>query len=232
MTVGLPWGTFDVTVALVCALVAATAGWFVPRVIAILPEPPSGSEEKIPYAELAARPGLAWQCALASGLSGAVLGGALGWHWALLFLVYLCPVGVALAYIDWRTRLLPTALIGPSYLIVGALIVVAALLSWEPKRIIAAAIGWLILGGLYWLLWRFTPGMGYGDVRLSGLIGLALGFVGLPALMAGAYAGFVLGVVAWVPMRLLRLTTDRMYPFGPFMLLGVLVGVLWSVYPA
>ena len=39
---------------------------------------------------------------------------------ALLFLLYLVPVGVALAVVDWRTRFLPTRLIAPSYVVVGA----------------------------------------------------------------------------------------------------------------
>lgn len=226
----LPWGFFSPAVALGCAAIAAAGGWFVPRIVAILPEPPTPSEDKPPYVDLAARPGLAWQSALASGLAAAVIGGALGWHWALIFLVPLVPAGVALAYIDWRTRLLPTAIIGPSYLAVIPLLIVAALADGEPRRLVGALIGWAAYGGLYWLLWRFTPGMGYGDVRLSGLLGLVLGWLGLPALLAGLYAGFVLGVVAWVPMRLLRITTSRTYPFGPFMLAGVIVGVLWAVY--
>jgi leader peptidase (prepilin peptidase)/N-methyltransferase len=216
---------------LVCAALAAVTGWFMPRIIALLPEPPT-PDDKLPYVELAARRGLAWQCAVASAACAAILAGLLGWHWALLFLVPLCPVGVALAYVDWRTRLLPTAIIGPSYLVAVPLLVVAALGDGEPRRLIVAVIGWVFYGGLYWLLWRFTPGMGYGDVRLSGLLGLVLGWVGLPALLAGLYAGFVLGVIAWVPMRLLRITTSRTYPFGPFMLLGVLVGVGWAVYSA
>jgi len=216
--------------ALACAVLAGVGGWFVPRLVAILPEPPAGSEEKIPYAELAARRGLGWQSAVAAALCAAVFGALLGTHWALLFLLPLCPVGVALAYIDWRTRLLPTAIIGPSYLAVVPLLVIAAFADGQPRHLLGALIGWVFYGGLYWLLWKFTPGMGYGDVRLSGLLGLVLGWMGLPALLAGLYAGFVLGVVAWVPMRLLRITTTRTYPFGPFMLLGVLVGAFWGVY--
>lgn len=228
-------------VAAWCAVVAGVLGWCVPALVARLPEPPpkepaeepaDGEEPptpKIPYAVLAAAPGLAWRSALAAAAAGALCGAALGADWALLFLLYLCPVGVALAWVDWRLRLLPTALIRPSYLVVGVFVVVAALAAGEPRRLMGAVIGLVVLRGLYWLLWRFTPGMGFGDVRLSGVIGLALGYLGLPALLVGGYAGFVLGVVLWVPMRLLRLTTDRSFPFGPFMLLGVVVGVVWQV---
>jgi leader peptidase (prepilin peptidase)/N-methyltransferase len=224
-------------VAAWCAVVAGVLGWFVPLLIARLPEPPvkepgEGEEPptpKIPYADLAATPGLSWRTALTAAAAGGALGATLGADWALLFLLYLCPVGVALGYVDWRLRLLPTALIRPSYLVVGVLLVAAALLEGEPRRLVGAAAGLVVLRALYWLLWRFTPGMGFGDVRLSGVIGMALGYVGWTALIVGGYAGFVLGVVLWVPMRVLRLTTDRSFPFGPFMLLGVVVGVAWHV---
>lgn len=227
-------------VAAWCAVVAGALGWWVPALVARLPEPPpkepvEGEEPptpKIPYADLAAAPGLAWRSALAAAAAGAICGAALGADWSLLFLLYLCPVGVALAWVDWRLRLLPTALIRPSYLVVGVLVVVAALAAGEPRRLLGALVGLVVLRGLYWLLWRFTPGMGFGDVRLSGVIGLVLGYLGLPALLVGGYAGFVLGVLLWVPMRLLRLTTDRSFPFGPFMLLGVLVGVAWQALGA
>lgn len=216
-------------VAAWCAALAGLLGTTVPRLVRVLPEPPEPGE-KLPYAQLAAAPGLAWKAALASAVAGGLVGGAVGLDWSLLFLLYLCPVGVALAYVDWRLRLLPTAVIRPSFAVVCVLAVVAALLEGEPRRILGAAIGLVLLRGLYWLLWRFTPGMGFGDVRLAGIIGVALGWFGAAALLVGGYAGFLLGVVCWVPMRLLRLTTDRSFPFGPFMLVGVLVGVVWAVY--
>jgi len=215
--------------AAACAIVGAVLGWFVPRLVAWIPEPTEPGD-KLTYAELGATPGLAWKTALASGLASGLLGLAVGWDWSLGFLLYLCPVGVALGYVDFRTRLLPTRLIAPSYLVVVLLVLAAAGLERDPGLLLGAALGWLAFGLLYWLLWRFTPGMGYGDVRLSGVLGLALGYLGGTALMAGLYAGFVVGVVGWVPLRLLRITKDRHYPFGPFMLVGAVVGVLYAAY--
>lgn len=214
--------------ALVGLLVGGVGGWLAPGVIARLPEPPNASPEKIPYAELAARPRLAGLLAAASGAAGALCGLALGWDPALLFLLYLCPLGVALGYVDWRLRLLPTALIAPAYPVLAVLVALAALLERDDRLLWSALFGWLGVFGFYWLLWRFTPGMGYGDVRLAGLVGMALGYLGWTPLLVGVYAGFLLGVLAWVPMRLFRLTKDRSYPFGPFMLLGVLVAVAWT----
>lgn len=218
-------------VATWCAVLAGLAGCAVPRLIRVLPEPEVDPDDpKIPYVDLAAAPGLAWKAALASALAGGVLGAAVGVDWALGFLLFLCPVGVALAYVDWRVRLLPTAIIRPSFLVTTLLMLAAGLLAGEPRRLLAALVGLVVLRGLYWLLWRFTPGMGKGDVRLAGIVGLVLGYFGSPALLVGGYAGFLLGAVCWVPMRLLRLTTDRFFPFGPFMLIGVVLGVVWSTY--
>lgn len=210
------------------ALVAAVAGAFVPDLVARLPEPEEPAEDKVPYAELAARPGLAWRTALASGVAGGVTGWSVGGGMVLLPLLYLCPIGVALAYVDWRTRLLPTRLIAPSYLVIALLAALAALVEKDLDILLRAGLAWLGAGLFFWMLWRFTPGMGYGDVRLAGLLGMALGVVGWTEVLVGLYAGFLVGVVAWVPMRLLRITTDRHFPFGPFMLVGAVLGVVWG----
>ncbi len=72
------------------------------------------------------------------------------------------------------------------------------------------------------MLWFVYPrGMGYGDVRLSGVLGIALGLPRLGAqLVLGIYAGFLLGGVGGLLLSLLRLVDRKAYPFGPFMLAG------------
>lgn len=137
------------------------------------PEPPE------PYADIARLPGLGWKSAVAAAVAGALVGVALGWTWALVLWVPLVPVSVALAVVDWRTRLLPTAVIRPTY----AALVVLVLLGWavtgDSDTVVRAALGWLVAGGLFAILWFIYPrGLGYGDVRLAGLLGIALGWVG------------------------------------------------------
>ncbi len=231
--------------AAVCALIGAVGGLLVPQLVGRLPEPEKAStpatvpadaddtpksapESKRLYADLAAHPGLAWKCALwSAGLAG-VIGLSTGWIWPLLYLMYLVPVGVALGYVDYRTRLLPTRIIAPSYLVVGVLVLVCFAIEQNVDDLVRAALGWLLAGFVFWFLWRFTPGMGYGDVRLSGVLGMALGYLGWGELLVGMYAGFLVGAVGWIPLRLLRITKDRHFPFGPFMLLGAVVGVVWG----
>lgn len=178
------------------------------------------------YADIAALRGLAWKCGLAGAVSGAVIGWLLGWSWALLVLVPLVPVMVALSVIDWRTRLLPTWLIRPAYLMTVVLVLVASLLAGDLDALIRSGLGWLALGAFYFVLWFIYPrGLGYGDVRLSGILGLALGFVGWPELVAGAWCGFVLGGVIGGLLSLLRIVDRKGVPFGPFMVAGCLVGL-------
>ncbi|HSE08200.1 MAG TPA: A24 family peptidase [Nocardioidaceae bacterium] len=256
-------------VGAVMAAVGALLGWFVPALVARIPEPEPDAEppaqevgaaggetgrraeageaadpeEQAPtaepedpkelYVDLAAHPGLAQKSALASALAAGVVGARLGWDPALLVWAYLVPVGVALAFIDWRTRLLPTKVIAPSYAVVVALTLVAALVSGDWDSLIRAGWGWLIAGATFFVLWFVYPrGMGYGDVRLSGLLGISLGYLGWAELLTGIYAGFLIGGVGGLLLSLLRIVDRKAYPFGPFMLVGALVGVLAGPYVA
>ena len=159
------------------------------------------------------------------------------WHWgwspALSFLLYLAPVGVALAVIDWRTRLLPTKVIAPSYAVVAVLAAVSAWAEGDVDALVTAGLGWLVAGGTFFLLWFIYPrGMGYGDVRLSGVLGIALGYLGWAELLVGVYAGFVVGALGGLGLSALRIVDRKAYPFGPFMLVGAVIGVVLGPYVA
>jgi leader peptidase (prepilin peptidase) / N-methyltransferase len=163
----------------------------------------------------------------------AVVGGRVGFENELMFLLYLAPVGVALAVIDWRTRLLPTKLIAPSYLVVILLVLFAAWADGDWDSLITAGWGWLVAGGTFFVLWFIYPrGMGYGDVRLSGVLGIALGYLGWAELLTGVYAGFLVGGVGGLLLSMLRVVDRKAYPFGPFMLIGAVIGVAAGPYVA
>ncbi len=250
--------TWYLDTAAAMAALGLVAGFGVPLLIGRIPEPASEDEEvdeadavapgdlsegigppeapddvveepKELYASIAALRGLGWKCALASAVIGGLVGARVGWEWALMPLMYLVPVGVALAVVDWRTRLLPTWVIAPSYVIVAVLAMLAAALGHDLPDLVRAGWGWAIAGGTFLLLWLVYPrGMGYGDVRLSGVLGIALGFLGWGELLVGVYAGFLLGGIGGTLLTVLRIVDRKAYPFGPFMLLGALVGVIWG----
>ncbi|MGH3357139.1 MAG: prepilin peptidase [Nocardioidaceae bacterium] len=214
---------------LVAGVVGAVGGALGPRVVAALPEPADADDavDKISYRRLAAARGLAPAMALAAVVVCLLLAWQLGWSPALPMWLYVGVIGVVLCYIDWRTRLLPTRLIAPSYAIVIALAVLASALSGEWGALLRAGLGWVVAGGLFFLLWFIYPkGMGYGDVRLSGVLGIALGWLGWAELVVGVYAGFLFGALGGGLLALLRVVDRKRYPFGPFMVVGAVVGVL------
>jgi leader peptidase (prepilin peptidase)/N-methyltransferase len=102
----------------------------------------------------------------------------------------------------------------------------AATGEWGSLRraAIAGAIGFAV----FYVLWfAFPRGVGFGDVRLSGLLGLALGWLGWGEFASGLYGGFFLGSVVGIVLIATRvMTRKQMVPFGPFMLAGALAGVL------
>lgn len=240
--------------AMACALYGLLVGQLVPALIARVPEPdpdepvegaleadaavepvtPVTEEEpKELYTDIARRRGLRWKTSLAAAVVAGLLGGAVGWSAALSFLLYLAPVGVALAVIDWRTRLLPTKVIAPTYAVVAILAAVSAWSESDLDALLTAGLGWLVAGGTFFLLWFIYPrGMGYGDVRLSGVLGIALGYLGWSELLVGVYAGFIFGGLGGGLLSLLRVVDRKAYPFGPFMLVGAVVGVLFGPYVA
>lgn len=220
--------------AIVMAVVCGLGGAAAPRLLGRIPEPapvdpaPTGpTPAKEPYAAIAALPGLTWRLGLGSAVAGAAVGAAVGWHATLVPWGYVVPLGVALGLVDWRTRLLPTWVIAPSYAVVVLLTFAASALAHDVDVVFRAAIGWAVMGGLYFLLWLVYPrGMGYGDVRLSGLLGIALGELGVPVVIVGAWLGFFLGGFGGLLLARLGVTDRRATPQGPFMVAGAVLGVL------
>lgn len=149
-----------------------------------------------------------------------------GVSWALPAYLYLAAVSIALALIDVDTRRLPDALVKPSYAVGLVLLFVACLATSDWHRLLAAAIGGVGLFALYFVLAAFG-GMGFGDVKLAGVLGMYLGWLGYTTLLVGAFGGFVIGgVVSVAALLLSRVRMKSRIPFGPFMLAGAWVGIV------
>jgi leader peptidase (prepilin peptidase)/N-methyltransferase len=160
-----------------------------------------------------------------------VLATLLCWHRSLLpllpALLYLAAVGLALALIDIDVHRLPNVIVLPSYPVLAVLLTGASAWTGDWGALARAGIGAVALFAFYLLLVLIYPaGMGWGDVKLSGLLGAVLGYVGWSALLVGAFAGFFFGaVVAVVAMALGRAGRKTALPFGPFMIVGAAFGI-------
>jgi leader peptidase (prepilin peptidase) / N-methyltransferase len=140
-------------------------------------------------------------------------------------------VGVALAAIDLSVKRLPDRLTLPAAPVMLALLVVAAVLDHDAAALLRAVLGGLALAACYLLLALIGRGqLGGGDVKLAGLAGVAMGWLGWPTLIIGAALGFVLAAVtSLLLIAARRLTLRSAISFGPFLLAGALLAILATV---
>jgi len=246
----------QVQAGVLCLVACAVLGWFVPTLIARIPEPapepvttpvdesdpplspqptqrrlferslPDVSGDKVLYAEIAAAPRLGWWTAAWAGLFGAAFGASLGWTGALLYLVPLVPVGVALMIVDWRTTLLPTRVIHPTYLLLAVLIPTAALIDGDLDSLYRAGWGWVIIGAWFWVFWWLFNAWGFGDVRLARVLGPALGYLGWYELLMGLVLILLVGGLGGLVLGIITRDLRRRVPYGPFMLIGSALSVV------
>jgi len=165
---------------------------------------------------------------IATGAVFALIAARFGWSAELPAFLYLGAVGVALAAIDLIHHRLPNALTLPSYLIGAVLLAAAALVKGEPGPLLRALAGMVVLYAFYYLLMLIYPaGMGFGDVKLAGILGLYLGWLGWIEVVVGGFLGFVIGAFAGLGLMAVRRAGRKSaLPFGPAMLLGALVAIL------
>jgi len=162
----------------------------------------------------------------------ALVMGLLFWRFGgqpdMLAFCFLGALGVTLSAIDLSVQRLPDRLVLPAYPVMIGLLTFAALTGHAAGALGRALLGGLVLGGTYLVLALLRPGgIGGGDVKLAGLAGLALGWLGWPTLIAGAALGFMLsGAVSLVLIAARRLTLQSMISFGPFLLGGALLAAL------
>lgn len=133
-------------------------------------------------------------------------------------------IGIALALIDLDVRRLPDMIVLPAYPVLLVLLTIDA----DGQALLRALCAGAALFAFYFAIAMAAPGsMGFGDVKLAGVIGGMLGYLSWGALITGAFAGFLLGSVVGVALILVT-KADRKtaVPFGPFMLLGAWASIL------
>lgn len=137
--------------------------------------------------------------------------------WLPLALVAFC---VPIALIDLDHRVIPDRLTAPAA-VVGLAVAAAVDPAGLPERLLAAGGA----GGGFLLVALVAPeGMGMGDAKLVGVLGLFLGASVVPALLVALVAGTLAGVVV-MARKGVRDGRKTALPFGPFLVLGGLVAL-------
>lgn len=216
----------------VCLVVALPAGWFVGLLVDRIPD-------RLPlWRDL---PGVRLQgkyltihvlMLLAYGLAA--------WRFAeapaLQLATYLGIFGslIALSVIDLELLRLPDRIVVPTFLGSLVMVVVTQVVASDAGVIQFALAGSAGYFGVLLVFHLISPrAMGFGDVKLATVLGLALGWLGtsfqevLVLVLWGMIVGFLLGSVVGIALFISR-RRSKAYPFGPFIAFGTVAVVLLS----
>jgi leader peptidase (prepilin peptidase)/N-methyltransferase len=146
----------------------------------------------------------------------------------LISFLYLCAISVALAM---------NAIVLPAYAVAAVTLTVAAVITGDYSKLFTAGVGMVALALLYFVIALVYPGgMGFGDVKLAGVLGAYLGWAGWGALITGSLLAFFLGAVFGLALIMFRRKGRKSgIAFGPWMVVGAWIGIpfggmIWSNY--
>lgn len=166
--------------------------------------------------------------AAATGTAFALLAASIGADAALPAFLLMGAVGVTLAVIDTEHHRLPDRLVLPTYVAGEALLLAAATVTGTFEAWVRALLAAAAVFAVFLLLALISPeGFGFGDVKLGGLLGMYLGWLGWDRVVLGVLAGFLIGTVLALVLIVTRRASLRTpVPFGPALLAGALVAVV------
>ncbi|HEX3622042.1 MAG TPA: A24 family peptidase [Acidimicrobiales bacterium] len=163
--------------------------------------------------------------ATAALFAGAVLRFRDDWVVPAYLVFFLCLVTITV--IDFQRQIIPNRIVYPTIFAAIPLLAFAALAGDEWARfghaLMGASLAWLAL----LLIHLISPsGMGFGDVRLSFVLGLYLGWINLAHVFTGLFLGVLLISVVGIVLAVLRLRSLQEHiAFGPFLAAGSILAV-------
>jgi leader peptidase (prepilin peptidase)/N-methyltransferase len=140
--------------------------------------------------------------------------------------------GVLLTVIDWKVHRLPTRIVYYTLAGVGAGLAFAAVVEWDWVPLATALAGGALFANAFFFIWLFSTKfagimvIGLGDVRLAAVLGLLLGWYGLPYVAYGAIAGHLLAVLIAIGTCIHKRKLHLRYSFGPPLIAATLAVVL------
>jgi leader peptidase (prepilin peptidase)/N-methyltransferase len=221
---GAPWWAIIV----LAVLGAGVGGWLTRALTAATYRRPDERHQPLPRHS--------WWLVIAVALTWASLTFRLGGqaHWSLLpAYLYLGAIGAALTLIDLDVHRLPDLLVLPSYPIAFVLLLVPTVVTGDWGALLRGVLAGTALFVGYLVLALVSPGgggLGFGDVKLAGVLGLLLGWLGWSPAIVSVLAAFVVGgVIALILLLARRASRSSFIAFGPSMILGAWVALMFPV---
>lgn len=153
---------------------------------------------------------------------------SVGWGWKLFFLFYLNFALVVIFFIDLEFRIIPDWFTLPGIVLGMAYAVLNPEPGWK-----GGLLGMLVGGGGFLLLayagefFFKKESMGGGDIKMAAMLGA---FLGWQKLLLVFFLASLVAVLTFFVIRLLKpkSLTDRLIPFGPFLVFAALVAYYWG----
>lgn len=160
----------------------------------------------------------------------ALVGARVGWAWALAAFLAFAATMVVVVLVDAKHHLIPNRVLYPGLFATLALLTVAAIATGQGDRLITALAGMAGAWLFFAVVWFVNPrGIGFGDVRLAALLGLAAGWVGIGNVILGIFFGLLLGAVGGLVLMVVqRVGRKHPIPFGPYLVAGGFVAIFFG----
>jgi leader peptidase (prepilin peptidase) / N-methyltransferase len=210
-----------------CSIVGLVVGWLLDPVITRVPlkQPVRGPAlPDEPPPQPVRRVAVALICGALFGGMGARFDNT----WALPAYLVLTGALVALAFIDLEHYILPNRIVYPLGGAMIGLLAFASLADGNLDAIVRALAAGVLAFAFFFALHLVSPrSMGFGDVKLSFTLGLALGWIGWGEVVLGLFLGFLYGAVIGIILIATRIRSkNQAVPFGPFLAAGALTAIL------
>jgi leader peptidase (prepilin peptidase)/N-methyltransferase len=150
-----------------------------------------------------------------------------GFNWDVPALLIFVAGLLALASIDLERFILPKSIVYTTLVLLVVALVLDAGVTHEWHRLLIAglcAAGWFIV--FFSLNFVGPRYLGFGDVRLAPVLGLALGWLGIRYVILGFFAANLVGAVTGITLiAMKKMSRDQPIPFGVFLSLGAALAI-------
>jgi len=210
-----------------CAGGGLVAGWMLSIVVERVPAKRSIMERPFPELRTVVHRPDGIVMILTTGAVAAGTGARFGDVWELPAFLVLAVALVALSVIDLRHFLLPNRIVFPLAVVTILLLTVAATANDDGDALLRALACGAGAFAAFTTMHLVSPrAMGFGDVKLAFVLGLALGWLGVGETLLGLFLGFVYGSVIGLALIATRIRSRKDHvPFGPFLAAGTLTAV-------
>ncbi len=170
---------------------------------------------------------------LLASTSGIVLAGAairFGANIELAAYGILAAGLIVLSAIDLERMIVPVRVLYPTLAGFAVLLVASSLVDERLGHLWVAAASGVACFLIFFAIHLVVPqGMGFGDVRLAGLLGFASGWIGVPQVLVGFVVAFGLGALAGLLLMAFKsYGAKSRLPFAPFLVAGTFVTLMWG----